>query len=275
MSVNAEMALTCPRCQRPKKLYVNVLTLKNFCFYCRSTFSRRDAKDLLDGKKVATSSALAQAVQGHSVSQGSALVPAWSVREARKYLGERLLREEDCPAVMYSPAEKMLYFQIWSPAPEFGPAWHRRTILPNKKPAWFQTSGTKRQHYFYGPRPQQTKRVLLVEGIVDACRVGPPALSLLGTQPSETHYAYLYQFEEVLVWMDPDAAGDKCVKDFLEWGAQEGVAVRQVEFRARSIRTGKVELVEPGDVSPADPRLHEFQKSLRKGLLHGFGASVR
>ena len=66
-------------------------------------------------------------------------------------------------------------------------------------------------HYGFGGIANNG-RVCVCEGIFDALRIGPGAFSILGTNISPTHYAFLKKAHEILLWFDNplhDKAGAK------------------------------------------------------------------
>lgn len=181
-----------------------------------------------------------------------ALDSAWAHRISREYLQSRAVSEQDAPNVFFDPVERRLYFRIWSPSSDLPRSWHTRGLTQER--GWRVFPGTDKQHYLYGSREVRPNRVVVVEGIFDQLRFGPGAVALLGTYVSPTHMAYLRQFNEVVLWLDPDEAGQ--------------TATAELQKRLAALTRPPVVRVvasfdsEPGDLPPAHPAITVLKRWL-------------
>jgi hypothetical protein len=191
-----EVLLTCPKCASPRFSF-NVEKGVGHCFVCKTSSTRKGLKETP-----------AYSVKEFSPLPNLTLQPVWEHDLAAAYLLRRNIPRSCWHGITYCPEERRLYFRIWSPSPEIPPSWHGRAV-DNQLPRWKVFPGTKKQHYIFGIPLQEATKVLLVEGIFDAMSVGTGAISLLGSELSETQRIYLRSFSEIMLWKDPDEAGEK------------------------------------------------------------------
>ena len=91
-----------------------------------------------------------------------------------------------------------------------------RAILKGQKPKYIQPSGNKSNILFTAGSGNFTGRVVVVEDIMSAIRVGnattdsnTTAISLLGTKITAGQATYLSNFKECITWLDGDKAGKR------------------------------------------------------------------
>ena len=240
-----EHVIRCPKCSRVK-LYVNQVKRVGFCQYCKDGWSPADLN---------TYGFLSDKQRDPTYTRGIVSPPplevAWRHREAREYLLSRAVSEESAPNIFYDPVRKRLYFRIWSPSTDLPRSWHTRGIA--SEDGWRVFSGTDKQHYLYGVRAVRPQRVVVVEGIFDQLRLGSGSIALMGTYVSPTHMAYLRQFGEVVLWLDPDEAGRQATEELKKRLASlsRPPVVRVVSFEQ-----------EPGDMPPTHPAVTLLRKWL-------------
>jgi hypothetical protein len=196
---------------------------------------------------------------GNTVQRLPELMLAWEDKDATKYLTDpippkghgRGILQEDAPAIFFDPGEKRLYFRIASPSQDLERSWHTRGITPTDK--WRVFSHTDKKHYLYGE--PIGRRVVLVEGIFDAIRIGLGAISLMGTDMSPVQFAYLQTFGEILFWLDPDPAGHK---------ARDEMLARFTRYGTNASVFGTDQTPEPGDLVRNAPEIHTVREWLRR-----------
>lgn len=235
-----ERSVRCPKCGRADKLYVNDMKRVGFCHYCHEGWNRQalEEQGLLSNRKRDTS-------YTRSIVGPPALESAWVHRASREYLQSRAVSEQDAPNIFYDPIGRRLYFRIWSPSSDLPRSWHTRGL--SKEDGWRVFSGTDKQHYLYGTRDVRPSRVVVVEGIFDQLRFGSGAVALMGTYVSPTHMAYLRQFSEITLWLDPDEAGITATEDL-----KKRLAALS---RPPVVRVVSSFDAEPGDLSPTHPAI--------------------
>ncbi|GIW58961.1 MAG: hypothetical protein KatS3mg087_0027 [Patescibacteria group bacterium] len=86
--------------------------------------------------------------------------------------------------------------------------WQARAIYPTKR-KYYTCKGMRTSRVFYGYDliPREYDYVVLVEGIFDVWRVGPPAVALFGTATSMYHQEILLKrgVKDILIMLDADA----------------------------------------------------------------------
>lgn len=239
-----ELRVRCPDCEKPN-LSINTDKQVGWCYKCKKVFSRNEVAALIKGNRRPNREALRAL---------PVLQPAWEHREAHAYLFTRLVTEEDAPATLYDPSGKRLYFRIYSPSQDLSPSYHTRGL--SKDDGWRIVTGTDKKNYVYVNNTDlltntDRRAVCVVEGIFDAIRLGKNALSLLGTDYSPVHHTFLRSFQKVVVWMDPDAAGEAATKKIVERLGEKAHVVRGLK--------------EPGDLSPNDKDLKRVKEILNAG----------
>lgn len=238
-----EVRVKCPDCGG---LHLSINTEKKvgWCYKCKQVWT----KDQISDNNLLRKSPKQDPRVLHTP---PALTLAWENLEARAYLGKRLVAEEDAPSVFYDTKGRRLYFQIASPSPDLPASWHTRGLT--KEDGWRVFPGTDKKRYVYCVNrallSQTSGAVCVVEGIFDAIRIGERAVSLLGTDYSPLHHIFLKRFDRVVVWLDPDPAGEMATRKILE----------RLQGRNVTVVTG---LKEPGDLSPGDPNLRRIKESL-------------
>lgn len=97
--------------------------------------------------------------------------------------------------------------------------WSARSWFPDVEPKWLHSTGLKQS--FWAHRPGDS--VVLVEGIFDALAVERvvdkkswAVMALLGTNLTEEKRKELGRYDRVVVWLDPDKAGQKGVERIVE-----------------------------------------------------------
>ena len=191
----AEIKFHCPRCGKNAGFW-NTEKRVGHCFSCTSVFTRKDISGTPQGY-----------VSEHSPLPNVCLEPVATHQAAQDYLWQRHVPESEWHTILYEPDERALYFRIWSPSSEFAPSYHRR-FIDGGKLRWVVLTGTKKEHYVFG-EPLDNGRVVIVEGIFDALRVGKGAVAILGSELYPTQTVWLRQFKQAIVWGDPDPAGHK------------------------------------------------------------------
>lgn len=239
-----EVRVKCPDCGRPD-LSINTEKKVGWCYRCKKVFGRDRISDngLLRKRERQDQKIL------HTP---PALVLAWDDRDARAYLQKRLVSQEDAPSVFYDRRGRRLYFRIGSPSPDLPASWHTRGFT--KEDGWRVFPGTDKKRYVYCTNSSLLSMpggpVCVVEGIFDAIRVGDRAVSLLGTDYSEMHDIFVKSFDRVILWLDPDPAGESATRRVLE----------RLRGRDVTVVTG---LKEPGDLAPNDRDLRRIKEMLR------------
>lgn len=237
----SELLVVCSVCSR-KKLYINPSKRVGWCHYCSKALSPSEVQPFLKGVVSSGPRALSKLPE---------LIDAWEVRDARAFLQSRAVGRMECPVVEYDPEGRRLYFRIWSPSPELPVTYHTRSIDPGG--TWRMQGGSTKGGYFFGRVAK--RRACIVEGIWDAIRIGPGALAILGSSMSTTQETYLRNaFTKVLVYMDPDEAGQKAQKEILSRLNKIGVKC------AAMVGADK----EPADYPPGHPVIEDVQDWLRK-----------
>jgi len=91
-----------------------------------------------------------------------------------------------------------------------------RAVLAGQKPKYIQPSGDRSNILFVANKTQSTSRVVVVEDIMSAIRVGlatfdsnTQVASLLGTKVTSGQAEYLGQFAICTTWLDGDKAGKR------------------------------------------------------------------
>lgn len=239
----SEKVFVCLVCSR-RKVYINIAKKVGWCHYCSKALGPSQVKEYIGDTDTS---------RGPNIlSPLPSLEPAWENQEARKFLHSREVYKKDVPSIGYDPEGKRLYFRIWSPSPDLPGTFHTRAI--SKDGTWRVVPGTSKGGYFFGS--PLGKRVCIVEGIWDAIRIGPGALSLLGSSLSITQETYLRNtFSHVLIYMDPDEAGRKARKEIYSRLLKIGVKC-SVMFGAEK---------EPADYPPGHPAIVAVQEWLRGG----------
>ena len=237
-----EIRVRCPDCGKTN-LSINTEKRVGWCHRCKKVFSREQIDNgLLRKREEKTQRVL------HSPPP---LVLAWDDRAASEYLRKRLVSQEDAPSVYYDRTGRRLYFRVQSPSPDLPASWHTRGLT--SEDGWRVFPGTDKKRYVYCTNSALLSRpggaVCVVEGIFDAIRLGGRAVSLLGTDYSPMHHIFLKSFDRVIVWMDPDQAGESATRKILE------------RLQGRDV-TVISDLKEPGDLAPNDPDLRRVRTML-------------
>lgn len=94
--------------------------------------------------------------------------------------------------------------------------WTART-LADEEPKWLHSSGLRRAYWIR----RKSKTVVLNEGVFDAVAVArvlkySDAMAILGSNMTEEKMAEIKDFENVVIWLDPDSAGRKATVDIAE-----------------------------------------------------------
>lgn len=238
-----EVRVKCPDCGG-MHLSINTEKKVGWCYKCKRVWGR---DQIQDGNLLRKPEKRDQRV----LHTPPSLVLAWENAEARSYLGKRLVREEDAPSIFFDPKGRRLYFRIASPSSDLPASWHTRGLT--KEDGWRVFPGTDKKHYVYCTNSALLARtggaVCVVEGIFDAIRLGERAVSLLGTDYSAMHHIFLKSFDRVVVWLDPDPAGESATHRILE----------RLRGRDVTVVTG---LKEPGDLPPTDKDLRRIKEML-------------
>lgn len=200
----SEYLTACPKCGK-LKLFYSPKKRVGYCQRCGHKMGKWDTfhvETVLDDEKTVV----------HSI---RALMPAVESPDALNYLFRRRVDVTSMPAVLYSPAEKRLYFPLTAVEAGYPMQYHTRTVAEDGM-GWKILDGTMKSCYVYNPNPfpdifQERKqpKTILVEGIFDALAIGPGAICLLGAKCSTQQAAWLANLglEDIRIWLDPDDAG--------------------------------------------------------------------
>lgn len=112
--------------------------------------------------------------------------------------------------------------------------WAARDWTGKQEPPWLMSTGAKGLYGTVAPT------VVLVEGVFDMMaleRAGADAVALLGTSLSDSVNAELANTDKIILWLDPDKAGRKGIKEL----AREWMASKELHLVTAPI--------EPGDVN--------------------------
>ena len=239
MSEKIFVCLTCSR----RKVYINLAKRVGWCHYCSKALGPEQVKKYIGDTDTSRPARV--------LSTLPPLESAWKSREAVRFLHSREVYEKDCPLLLYDKEGRRLYFRVWSPSPDLPGTYHTRSIDPEG--TWRIVSGATKGGYLFGSLLK--RRACIVEGIWDALRIGPGALSLLGSSLSRTQETYLRNtFDRVLLYMDPDEAGRKARKEIHSRLTNIGVECSVVYGADK----------EPADYSPDHPTIQMVQGWLRK-----------
>lgn len=247
VEAGSEMLCYCPGCAR-EKLYVSIRKRVGFCVYCKTKYGRKE----LEGLIAPTEERVI------SLTQVPVLVGLQhpDAEPARDYLAGRGVYGDR--AIFYDREMRRCYFPIESPSPEFQPSYHTRGI--DEGTGWICFPRTQKQHYWSDHRREDFVRgAVLVEGIFDAYALESfgDVFSLLGTQLTNTHIAALDRYERILLWLDPDPAGETAARE-----------IRDKLYRAK--RTRKVMMVEAVAAEPSETKHEDRRKILE---WHGWFAT--
>jgi DNA primase len=109
----------------------------------------------------------------------------------------------------YSPSTRRVVLPVFNQAGEL--VWQQhRAVITGQTPKYLQPARDKGDIlYVVKPDTGHTKRVIVVEDILSATRVGryQTAISILGTKLSAGQAKRLAEFSEVTTWLDGDRAG--------------------------------------------------------------------
>lgn len=90
--------------------------------------------------------------------------------------------------------------------------WYQcRALQKGQKPKYLQPARDRSEIIFTTGNREDLQRVIIVEDILSAIRVGKhiPTVSLLGTKITTQQAANLSKYNEVTTWLDADTAGRK------------------------------------------------------------------
>jgi len=88
--------------------------------------------------------------------------------------------------------------------------WYQsRAVYDGQKPKYIQPSRDKSSVYFLGGTHKDMSRIIVVEDILSAIRVGniAPTFCVLGTKLSTVQAEFLSRYDMVTTWLDNDKAG--------------------------------------------------------------------
>ena len=233
----ANTKMRCPSCGSGGCFWSDAKQIAH-CFACDRVFQRRDLTEVPHG-----------IAAEHSPLPSVSLEGVHAHADACRYLLSRRVPREQWDQILFEPDERALYFRIWSPSLEFAPSYHCRFIGGGKM-RWRSFPGTKKEHYLFGE--PKADRVVLVEGIFDALRIGPGAVALLGSDLYPTQKVWLERFQSVIVWGDPDPAGLKLMNQ-VHRQVTTGPVVYHIPYTDDPTEVGWNK--EPGDCLPGHPLL--------------------
>ena len=231
-----EAQFDCWECGR-RRAYVNTSTGLGICFRCGKTYKASDFEgpERPEAPKLFTS-ALPTSGLG---------LPAYKSFRANRYLQGRGVDPHEFPSI-YCNQDGLLFPVRHTLKPTQG--WMQRTWegkwlardMPDKSAFIYAVS--------YDPAFFEGEQLVLVEGIFD---VLTPRLrwgvALLGTRlsPPQERFLQLCLPRAVLVWLDPDGAGQAASQRIL-------ARLRSLGLEANSTRGPHVDGREPGDCKPED-----------------------
>lgn len=243
----------CPKCKK-MKLYWNPAKDIGTCFsgICgERTYTLRDLREIMGFVQVTATELInyqsraarqfAQSKVEQQEATESEWVPAKGVAPAMAFLcGEKTVHPRYVDKFLWNEETR----EVGVPITSRSSTVIMRRSIDNK--GWFVPSGcSKGEYFFQAGGPGNT--LVLVEGVFDAVQVDLPGvvfLAQLGTKLHEAAYWAIKhaQVKRVIVWLDPDLAGDKA-----KWAAE------------RRVRTGlKIPTyilnhsTEPGDTPAAE-----------------------
>lgn len=233
--------LYCEECGK-HKIFYNVAKEIGWCHFCKRVVYKKElggyghGPDYLFDPEVST-----HAVPNYPF--------AWWCDPARKYLVNRWVSELDSyrAGIRYDGERMAIRVPIHSPAKELPQAYQTRGIYEGGH--WYTEAPNRADYCFGWPYLGDRKEILIVEGIFDLLSPGWLGLgiSLLGSAISDTLVlAISQQFNSVLLWLDPDAAGRKGTN-------KVGAALREAGVQVSDISSG----IEPGDMGPDHPLARE------------------
>lgn len=250
----AEILLTCPDCGR-EKLYFNTDKNVGWCHYCaKPVIGDEELRKLFYGSdSVFDFLAPTQRRKG-SGPMTYTLSSVLLHNTPKEYLKTRGIDPESLrqAPVFWDNEEGRLVVALSPLTPEAPPAVMTRTIRPDLSAGkWLAQAGIKRSDYAIGALqvPHNQDYIIVVEGAFDVLRhLQGHAMAICGTNLSDTHLAYLSNYDRVYFWLDPDEAGtagtQKAMIRCAEWG-----------IHAENLYDLLPLTNEPGDASAAEAAL--------------------
>jgi len=140
--------------------------------------------------------------------------------EARSYLSRRGMTSNQIEShqvglSLIGKSRMRVVFPVYDEKKLMG--WSGRTLITDHEPKWLHSSGLR--SVYWARRGSDT--LVIVEGIFDAIAIerGIPTvavMALLGTNLTEEKRKNLNQYNNIVIWLDPDSAGRKAATELLQ-----------------------------------------------------------
>lgn len=253
----------CPSCDGRKKFYFNTDKVRGHCKKCNVIVGTWKKLWALFAGQVFVTHQRQEAFDEEVELVPTDLVSVALADPARSYLSGRFVDPKTAHdlGMKYSASQNSLYVPLTPVSDELPMSWQTRKLMPNSY--WRNLRGQKASQYYFGDINTLFDVAILVEGVMDVVVPGlyGMAYSFLGSKMSAEQAAWLASnFSAVIVWMDPDLAGDKAVLGVMPrlkaWG-----------IPAFSMRTN----YDPGSYAAQ----HEIPTALRKYVAGRIGEVVR
>lgn len=224
-----ELVCSCPFCGGENDLYVNPAKSVFHCFRCDESGTLRD---LLDAEVPIVVTGIPDFVDEDEEKDGTfwcpgsvtpldhlpADHPAVAYVRSRGFDPVELSQSYDVGVVGGDgihvcrwPSAGCLFLPITENGHRIG--WQIRPPRPTvaDEPKYRSMYGyRKKRHLVYADRARGFPFVVVCEGLLDAIRVGPPAVAIIGKQPSQRQLDLLVAgWPTIVLLLDPDAAAEQ------------------------------------------------------------------
>jgi hypothetical protein len=138
-------------------------------------------------------------------------------------------------------------------------SWQARVLASNSRMKYYSCPGTRIHDLLYGwDLAKDYDYAILVEGIFDAIRVGPPALALFGKHVSERQARLLQRFKTVFYLPDSDVPKDEI---------RRNIASLKI-YRVKTVPVIMSQVEDPAELDPVDiQRMKEaFERMVSDGV---------